>query len=245
MNNFRLVKDSVDTDAIKKELAVAIAKGNIPASLGPLLRMDNYKTFFGAKYVTPHKKSSWLRLVSQYSPYLTPVKLKQACSENSQFLYTNEFYRFFSITFSFLKKIAEENSATLQRVTFARLLPNENVLPHTDVGEYFKYRDRYHLVIDSKNGSEFTSGNEKQIFSERELWWFANKEVHSVKNLSDTPRLHIIFDLLPNNHFNFGQKIFYKIFNSFFQNYTDIFGKEKFAELVEGNSYLRNILLKW
>ncbi|MDB5259785.1 MAG: hypothetical protein JWN37_16, partial [Candidatus Nomurabacteria bacterium] len=151
-------------------------------------------------------------------------------------------YKHFPNTIKYLKQFAKENNCELQRVIFASLLPEGKVLPHVDRGEYFKYRDRYHLVLKSK-GSEFSSGNEKQIFQEGEMWWFANKELHSVKNLDNSERLHIIFDLLPKNHYTLKQKIVKYFFNYFFQKYFDTYGKNEFTYFLENNPTLIKVLL--
>lgn len=46
------------------------------------------------------------------------------------------------------------------------------------------------------------SGNEEQIVNAGELWYFNNKEIHEVFNQSASPRIHIIFDILPKNNFH-------------------------------------------
>jgi hypothetical protein len=71
------------------------------------------------------------------------------------------------------------------------------VLPHIDRGEYYRLRDRYHLVIRSEHGSLLNAGGESARLHEGELWWFDNKAIHDACNDSAADRIHLIFDLLP------------------------------------------------
>jgi hypothetical protein len=78
-----------------------------------------------------------------------------------------------------------------------RLNPNGKVYPHIDEGEYYKVRDRYHLVLSSPGGSHMNSGGETVVFQDGELWWFDNQAVHDAFNPSPHGRIHVIFDVLP------------------------------------------------
>jgi hypothetical protein len=102
----------------------------------------------------------------------------------------------FPALMAFLGQFAEQNEASLQRAMIVRLNPGGRVYPHVDHGTYYKVRDRYHLVLVSPGGSELTSGGERVVLGEGELWWFDNKRVHSARNLSADWRVHAIFDLL-------------------------------------------------
>jgi phosphoenolpyruvate-protein kinase (PTS system EI component) len=93
----------------------------------------------------------------------------------------------------FLSEIGGE----LGHVRVTNLAGNAEITPHVDIGEYCAIRDRYHLVINSENGTLFTSGDETVTMRENELWWFDNKQMHSVRNLSESPRTHLVFDVLP------------------------------------------------
>ena len=103
----------------------------------------------------------------------------------------------FSSLMGFLEQFAERNAALLQRAMIVRLKPSGRVYPHVDRGSYYEFRDRYHLVLLSPEGSELTSAGERVVLREGELWWFNNKRVHSARNLSADWRVHAIFDLLP------------------------------------------------
>lgn len=102
-----------------------------------------------------------------------------------------------------LYKFASNVGGELSRVVIVRLQPGGRVYPHIDEGDYYKYRDRYHIVINSPTGSEMLAGDEKITWQEGEFWWFDNKAMHEAHNTGADFRVHIIFDVLPGNHKKF------------------------------------------
>ena len=86
---------------------------------------------------------------------------------------------------------------TLGRVTLVTLLPKCRVYPHVDSGEYTRIRDRLHMVVQSDSGSPLTAGTETVVMHGGESWVFNNKVRHSAATLSDEPRIHLMFDVLP------------------------------------------------
>jgi hypothetical protein len=125
----------------------------------------------------------------------THLTSRQCMDAERDFL-SKENYPFFTRTYSFLEKFARERNATLARAMIVSLEPHKEVYEHYDAGEYYKTRDRYHLVLES-DGSEMHSGDEVKTFYEGELFWFDNKAYHRAVNNSDKRRVHIIFDVLP------------------------------------------------
>ena len=105
----------------------------------------------------------------------------------------------FPATVAFMEEFASEQRGMLGRARFALLPPGKTVLPHMDRGEYYRLRDRYHLVIRSENGSVLNAGDESVRMHEGELWWFDNNAMHDACNDSGADRIHLIFDLLPND----------------------------------------------
>ena len=103
----------------------------------------------------------------------------------------------FPATVALIEAVAAAQHGTPGRARFACLPPGKAVLPHVDRGEYYRLRDRYHLVIRSENGSLLSAGDESVRMREGELWWFDNKAVHDACNDSGSDRIHLIFDLLP------------------------------------------------
>jgi 7-cyano-7-deazaguanine synthase in queuosine biosynthesis len=109
----------------------------------------------------------------------------------------------FPLLLEWLYRFAEERGGELGRVSIARLPPGKRVHPHRDGGNYYKYRDRYHIVVNSPSGSLMTCGGETMRWREGELWWFDNKLEHAAVNDSSDNRDHIIFDLLPDKNREF------------------------------------------
>lgn len=97
----------------------------------------------------------------------------------------------------FLEDIAAAEDSLLSRAKIVCLPAGRRVYPHTDRGEYYRVRNRYHLVLRSTSGSWLKAGDEEVRMKEGELWWFDNNEVHEAHNDGDQDRIHLIFDLLP------------------------------------------------
>lgn len=97
----------------------------------------------------------------------------------------------------FLIDFAEERDALLSRGKIVSLPAGKRVYPHIDRGEYYRVRDRYHLVLRSTKGSWLKTGDEETRMQEGELWRFDNKQIHEAYNDGDEDRIHMIFDLLP------------------------------------------------
>lgn len=103
----------------------------------------------------------------------------------------------FPLLMNFLRRFARRRKARLERAMIVRLKPNGRVYAHVDFGMYYALRDRFHLVLASAEGNEFTCGCETTTLQPGELWWFNNKLRHSTANNSLEWRVHAIFDLLP------------------------------------------------
>lgn len=97
----------------------------------------------------------------------------------------------------FLRAFAAEQNGLLGRAKIVCLPPGGRVYPHIDRGEYYRSRNRYHLVLRSTQGSWLKAGDEEVRMREGEVWWFDNKQVHEAVNDGEQDRIHMIFDLLP------------------------------------------------
>ncbi|PLK48578.1 hypothetical protein C0V76_10980 [Uliginosibacterium sp. TH139] len=106
----------------------------------------------------------------------------------------------------FVETFVAEVGGAVGHVRVANLLPGSDITPHIDIGEYCAVRDRYHLVINSDQGTEFVVEDETVVMLENELWWFDNKKMHSVRNLGEKPRTHLVFDVLPQPMLHFIEK---------------------------------------
>ena len=103
----------------------------------------------------------------------------------------------FVVARAFLESFAAAQQAEMGRAKIVRLMPGRRVYPHIDRGEYYRLRDRYHLILRSPAGSYLKSGDEEVRMREGELWWFDNNQMHEAYNDGDSDRIHLIFDLLP------------------------------------------------
>jgi outer membrane protein assembly factor BamB/orotate phosphoribosyltransferase len=104
--------------------------------------------------------------------------------------------KLFPKALAFMTEFAERMNCHLSRATIVRLKPKSRVFRHIDEGSYYFLRDRFHLVLQSAEGSVLRSGGEEVRMREGELWWFDNKQHHESCNESDEWRIHYIFDLL-------------------------------------------------
>ena len=110
---------------------------------------------------------------------------------------TARFARGFPAALAFCEEIARLQEGQLGRATLVALQPQGWVRPHVDAGAYYRPRDRFHLVLQSRDGSPLTSGGETVVMREGELWAFDNKATHDARNPTDVARVHLIFDVLP------------------------------------------------
>ena len=103
----------------------------------------------------------------------------------------------YPVACAFLKEIAEALDSELSRAKIVCLPAGRRVYPHVDRGEYYRLRNRYHLVLKSTHGSWLKAADEEIRMREGELWWFDNDQPHEAFNDGDEDRIHMIFDLLP------------------------------------------------
>jgi hypothetical protein len=246
MKNLVCIQKDFDISFIKNEIEEAIRKERIPEDFGlesMKMLVEQRKAYYGGNFKFAHEDSGWQNLVKSFNQALTKTDNQKLCRDNSKFLYRTSLYKDFPKTLTFLKSFAKEKKAVLQRVHFALLPPGREVTPHIDHGEYYKVRNRYHIVVQSKNGSIFNSGDERATLHEGEMWYMNNKQVHSVKNIGDSPRIHLIFDTLPENHFSLKEKIINLALHTFFESYLKNYGREEFNAMLEKNPGLMNALI--
>lgn len=104
--------------------------------------------------------------------------------------------RHYPLARAFLEQTAQALGSELSRAKIVCLPPGHKVYPHVDRGEYYRLRNRYHLVLKS-SGSWMRAGDEEVRMRAGELWWFDNDQEHEACNDGDSDRVHLIFDLLP------------------------------------------------
>jgi hypothetical protein len=83
----------------------------------------------------------------------------------------------------------------LGRVLLVKLAPNKTVLPHPDQGPVPDFYRRFHLVVEGGDEDIFICGGEVQPMQSGDLWEIEVSEVHTVVNLMDHDRIHLIMDI--------------------------------------------------
>lgn len=102
----------------------------------------------------------------------------------------------FRLAGNFLRNFAAERHVDLGRARIVRIPSGHRMQPHVDRGEYYLFRDRYHLVLKSSGGSWLRAGDEDVTMREGELWWFNNKAPHESWNPGVDEHVHLVFDVL-------------------------------------------------
>jgi hypothetical protein len=103
----------------------------------------------------------------------------------------------FPLILGWIEAFVTDLGGELGRASIVRLAPYGRVHRHIDHGEYYRHRDRYHLILKSSCGSLLIAGEEWARMQPGEVWWFDNKVPHAAYNPSDQWRIHLIFDVLP------------------------------------------------
>ena len=175
MKNFRLIKSGADLDAIRTELEAS-----------------NLWVDMGARPNKPKTHANTARIQLRTNRHISG-KSYHDIHETVDLPPWNILAATRQFVLEFLSQVGGE----LGHVRVTNLNDSAVIPAHIDIGEYCSIRDRYHLVINSEHGTLFSAGNEVVTMSENDLWWFDNKQIHSVTNLSCTPRTHLVFDILP------------------------------------------------
>ena len=177
MNNFRLIAN-VDIADIVAEVEVK----------HDLFFVDTSRQ----KNVPEQRETLTIYLRSGVKPYPPGVEGRDVHESRR-----TKMYEKFPVATRFLEAFVAETGSELGRATIVSLRPQGKVYRHIDRGEYYRVRDRYHLVLKSKLGSVLISGDEQVRLKVGECWWFNNHVPHEAYNDSDEPRIHMIFDVLP------------------------------------------------
>lgn len=79
------------------------------------------------------------------------------------------------------------------RAAFLMLGVDKHVGLHIDEGTYYLTRDRFHLSISGVY--EYVCGDYEATIFPGTLFWFDNKKEHGAINISDEPRITLVFDV--------------------------------------------------
>jgi len=86
------------------------------------------------------------------------------------------------------------------KAMFAKLLPDRSIPRHVDLSPTLQLAHRYHWVISSDQSVQFTINGESKHWPNGDIFELNNVLPHSVRNPSDTERIHFIMDIMPYKH---------------------------------------------
>ena len=84
-------------------------------------------------------------------------------------------------------------------VLFIKLKAGQSIPSHQDGGEYLNSVRRHHIAIVTSEGTKFGVGDEEIFMAEGECWEINNSRLHYVNNSSNTDRVHLLIDIMPNS----------------------------------------------
>jgi len=171
LRNFRRIQTGIDVSSFMQEIAL------------------NEKEWSDvrAKAIPLHKDTVSIILRSHVE--MPGVAIINTRKVESKFRYT----KFPHVT-SWLESFVLSMGGVLRRAQIVKMRPSGHVAKHADIGEYYQWSDRYHLVLQSE-GSEMICGEERVVWHTGELWWFNNKEEHEATHDGAHERIHLIFDV--------------------------------------------------
>lgn len=91
------------------------------------------------------------------------------------------------------------NNGFVVRMILAKLLAGGSIPKHTDAGFSLLNCHRVHLPIITNEDIVFGVGDEKINMRAGDLWEINNGTIHGVENRSDSDRVHLIVDWMPNH----------------------------------------------
>lgn len=96
---------------------------------------------------------------------------------------------------NYFKKILSEFKFEKEAVRLLRLAPGSIIKEHRDMGLAYRFGEfRIHIPIQTKSSVSFLIGNFNVPMKSAECWYADFDLPHSVKNESDTERIHLVID---------------------------------------------------
>jgi quercetin dioxygenase-like cupin family protein len=80
------------------------------------------------------------------------------------------------------------------RIILTRLSPHGWIPRHRDHGESLICSHRNHVPLVTQQGVEFEVAEEVRHLPAGEIWEINNRQLHAVRNVSDSARIHLIAD---------------------------------------------------
>lgn len=103
----------------------------------------------------------------------------------------------FPQTMRFVEWFTNSHGGECGRIAIVKLPCGETVAKHIDFGDYYRKRDRFHLVIQGMY--DYNVDGVSDVFSEGDFFWFDSQKTHHTKNIGTEDRIVVIFDILGSN----------------------------------------------
>jgi hypothetical protein len=143
---------------------------------------------------SPHREVDdiWLRFTN-----LGPESTVQEAVDSFDNIFYPAWYQFPQVKGIVLDLLRLVEGIELGKILLTKLCPGRQIYKHADTGAYAQEFDRYHLSLKALPGFKFCCGDEEVFMKPGDVWWFNNKEEHSVINNSVDDRLSLIVDIRP------------------------------------------------
>jgi len=99
-----------------------------------------------------------------------------------------------------IRHFEKEINGKMGKVLFILLPEGKEVYGHYDYGDYLSSVRRHHIAIVTNPDVQFSVGNETINMKSGECWEINNVKWHEVKNLGNSLRIHLLFDIMPNEY---------------------------------------------
>ena len=115
--------------------------------------------------------------------------------------YLTSYYHFIHLLEPIEKVIYNhfKHDGFIGRMMLTKLKANSEINVHVDNGYSLLHCHRMHIPLVTNENVIFTIGGEAKNIRAGELWEINNATLHTVNNTSDTDRIHLIIDWIPNN----------------------------------------------
>lgn len=106
-----------------------------------------------------------------------------------------------AFTDDIVKDLEHQFDGYVAKTTYAKLPAGKEITPHVDPGYYLSTVHRLHIPIITNDKVLFTVGGTTFHMEEGVLYELNNRLMHSVKNLGDSDRIHLIVDIIPKDKY--------------------------------------------
>ena len=100
-----------------------------------------------------------------------------------------------------IKEFEKIHNGKMGMAILTKLPAGKIIDAHNDSGEYLAIVRRHHVPIITNPDVTVSVGEETIHMNVGECWEINNNHLHSVANTGATDRVHLIFDIMPNEYF--------------------------------------------